>query len=343
MKVLAIGQIMLDQLTLVEVYPEEGTKITPNSIETSIGGSAVNALAMLSKLGVECTLIAAIGDDEHGRLVVKQLEEEGIRFIPRIQKQTKVHTAIINMSNGSRTIIKDTVISDPITDIPEEIIKEHDMIIFDRHVRDSFEEVLEKKRPETKTLVDPSIEVSKDTLYMIENADYPIIPIEILEEYSKDRSLEENLYSIYAMTKKPIVVTMGSNGTITFDGKILKHYNPVDVKAVDTLGAGDVFRGVFAYGVLNNWDIEKTITLANYSAALQCTKIGGVSAIPTKQEIYEFRKTAATREIDLEYIGFKQFRNEQIKTQEEVSLKKKDIENKKINKLKNSVEHFSYS
>ena len=53
------------------------------------------------------------------------------------------------------------------------------------------------------------------------------------------------------------------------------------VQAVDTTGAGDVFRAGFIYGLLQQWSLERTLRFANATAALKCTKLGGRPGIPT--------------------------------------------------------------
>lgn len=60
------------------------------------------------------------------------------------------------------------------------------------------------------------------------------------------------------------------------------------VNAVDTTGAGDIFHGAFTYGIANNFDMEKTITLANIAAGLSVTKIGSRLSIPTLSEVLDY-------------------------------------------------------
>ena len=60
------------------------------------------------------------------------------------------------------------------------------------------------------------------------------------------------------------------------------------VKVVDTTGAGDVFRGAFAYGIFRKWPLRKTAPFASVVAGLKRTKVGGRSGIPTLKETAEF-------------------------------------------------------
>lgn len=50
------------------------------------------------------------------------------------------------------------------------------------------------------------------------------------------------------------VITRGSKGALVWDGQTLIDIDPVKVKAVDTVGAGDMFAGAFLYGRGRGWD-----------------------------------------------------------------------------------------
>ncbi|MDO8426689.1 MAG: PfkB family carbohydrate kinase, partial [Deltaproteobacteria bacterium] len=62
------------------------------------------------------------------------------------------------------------------------------------------------------------------------------------------------------------------------------------VDAIDTTGAGDVFHGGYIWGLLNGWDIEKTVEFASAFAALKCLGIGGRAGIPALSETLRFIK-----------------------------------------------------
>jgi ribokinase len=93
------------------------------------------------------------------------------------------------------------------------------------------------------------------------------------------------LKKLYALCQKTIIITAGELGSIIYDGKEKTYIPALPIKAVDVTGAGDIYRGGFAYGILQEWDLKKTAAFGNLVAGLQCTKIGNACAIPTKSEI----------------------------------------------------------
>src|SRR5207244_4145584 len=81
-----------------------------------------------------------------------------------------------------------------------------------------------------------------------------------------------------------MVVTLGIAGAMALDGDRLVQVPAFSIEAVDTTGAGDVFRGSFIYGYLNGWPIEQTLRFANAAAAVSCTRLGAIASVPSLDE-----------------------------------------------------------
>lgn len=290
MNILGIGEIVLDKIYVLNAFPKEGVKIDAQKIEFSLGGPVVAALILLSRLGCRCTLIGSIGKDHAARIIFKKLKKEKIEFQPKIQSRTKINTVLVNQNNCSRTIVKDIVDGVLIKNIDRKLIQSSDLIVLDRHEPMAAEEIIIKKRAETKIIFDPSTEISPAILRMFKNLDHIILPVESLNNFS--------LENLFKLLHKTIIVTANEFGSIIYDGKNSKLMPAFDIRAVDPVGAGDVFRGAFGYGLLKHWNIEKTVDFANLVAGLQCTRFGNVSAVPTKDEIFNFMANAKHKDID---------------------------------------------
>jgi hypothetical protein len=74
---------------------------------------------------------------------------------------------------------------------------------------------------------------------------------------------------------------------MALEGDRLIHVPAFPVHAVDTTGAGDVFRAGFVYGALSGWPTADILRFANAAAAVSCTRLGAISAIPTLAEVEE--------------------------------------------------------
>lgn len=281
MKILGIGETVLDKSMLIKGYAKEGSKTNASCELISLGGPVPTALILLARLGASCCLVSTVGKDSEGEVIKAILKSEQVKLITTPTPTSKVNLVLTNSENGSRTIIKSTAIHNKITNIAPQLIREADLILFDRHEPKAFDLVLKHKRPETKIIVDPSTEVSPNTIKMLEHSSMPIIPIEIYEEI------------LTKLGPSKLVITAGGAGSYLLDKKEFKHVPSYKVKVADTLGAGDIYRGAFAFGVLKKWGVLRCVKFANLVSALHCTKTGNGTAIPTKKEILEFKKIAS--------------------------------------------------
>ena len=67
----------------------------------------------------------------------------------------------------------------------------------------------------------------------------------------------------------------------------MPHFPEPDTK-IDASGAGDVFHGAFAFGVLQGWEARDILTFANAVSAMKCTRLSGRSGIPGAGEAQAF-------------------------------------------------------
>ena len=77
-------------------------------------------------------------------------------------------------------------------------------------------------------------------------------------------------------------VTRGAEGFYWRATGETRHADAVDVAAIDTLAAGDVFRGAFAFALTEGMDIDAGAQYACIAASLKCTVFGGRLGAPDK-------------------------------------------------------------
>ena len=69
------------------------------------------------------------------------------------------------------------------------------------------------------------------------------------------------------------------------DGDQLHHVPALAVDAVDTTGAGDVFRAAFIYAFLQSQSPVEILKFAVAAAAVSCTREGAMTSVPALAEI----------------------------------------------------------
>ena len=69
-------------------------------------------------------------------------------------------------------------------------------------------------------------------------------------------------------------ITQGAKGALVYDGKEIIEINGVEVNAVDTNGAGDMFAGAFLYGITSGMSHEQAGNFASKAAAKVVSQFG---------------------------------------------------------------------
>ena len=78
---------------------------------------------------------------------------------------------------------------------------------------------------------------------------------------------------------------IGEHGAMVLDGDRFYQEPAFSVHAVDTTGAGDVFRGGFIYALVNGQPMDQALRTANAAAAVSCTRLGALNGVPTLDEV----------------------------------------------------------
>jgi len=313
MKVLWIWEIVIDK-TYSTSFPKPWEKTQATSSSETIGWPIPSALALLSNLWCEASIIWKVWDDYWRYFVEKTLKSFNIKTNLIIDTRTLINTIVINDWNKDRAIIRDYNSNSIIKakDLVKylDLIKDSDLIIFDRHEPEAFKYVIKNKKKTAKIVCDPSTEWSYNTKFMAIHSDYPIFPIEAVNKAIEidinnkniNISLEQKLNIFNESIFKTFIITDWKKWSYIYkNNKDINKYNKVDneiinikplenIKIKDTNWAWDIFRWAFSYGLLKNWNTKKSVKFASVVSGLQCCKIWNLTAIPSKKEILEYWK-----------------------------------------------------
>ncbi len=80
-------------------------------------------------------------------------------------------------------------------------------------------------------------------------------------------------------------VTLGPKGSLIFDGQTLIEIAPFPVKAIDTVGAGDIYAGGVLYGITNGMDWATAGRLGSLASAKLVTTLGARMATTDIQSL----------------------------------------------------------
>jgi ribokinase len=96
--------------------------------------------------------------------------------------------------------------------------------------------------------------------------------------------------AIHEMGPRNVIITLGGDGSLLYDGKTYMHVEAIRVKAVDTTAAGDTYNGVLASVIAEGRTLIDAVHEANVAAAISVTRMGAQPAAPTREEIIQFKR-----------------------------------------------------
>ena len=91
---------------------------------------------------------------------------------------------------------------------------------------------------------------------------------------------------------KGFAITRGAAGSVIFDGEKLLNIDPFPVKAIDTVGAGDMYAGAFLYGITNGMSYAEAGRLASLASAKIVTTLGARMKTEAVQALLDRAKAA---------------------------------------------------
>ena len=290
--IIGIGCSAWDLLGTLNYYPQPGEKEKLSRFEGLPGGQIQTALVTATRLGGKTAIIDTVGDDPFGKAIVASLLREGIditHLYERTGKTSLVALCIIVEETGERAIIFSTGTKKFLKE--EEIVRDFILncrcLMLDNHHGKASSIAAEIAKEAHIPVV---TDIERDNPYnekLFCLGTHHILPEDYLFKYTGEKDPEKGLKAIYKNCKpKVAIVTLGAKGSIAYTGKDFIHQPAYKIEnIVDTTGAGDVFHGAFASGLILNYDLKTNLQFASLVAALKCRELGGQTAIPYKEEL----------------------------------------------------------
>ena len=252
--VVCAGIIALDQVFRVERLPRLGEKISTSGFFVVNGGCAANAAVAIARLGGRAALAGSLGGpagaDSYGDHVLAALGPEGVdcRACVRVPGASTALSAILLDSRGERTIVTHR---DPALDLalpidPEALVSRADAVLVDNHFPDFVLPICKAARARGIPLVLDADRATHVTDVLFGLATHVVFSSECLCAIAGIDGLDTALERIANATGAFLAVTNGPDDVLWREQGELRRTPVLQIDAVDTLGAGDVFHGVFA-------------------------------------------------------------------------------------------------
>ena len=299
MKVLNFGSLNIDYVYSLDHFVQKGETISSDALHIFPGGKGLNQSVALGRAGVTVSHAGAVGKD--GDFLLELLKEScvNIKYI-QVLEGVQTGTAIIqNDKSGDNCIILYSGANHQIT--KEQIantisdFEKGDFLVLQNEINgmESIMRVAEEKG--LKIVLNPSPMNEKILELPLQYVDYfvlneveaaQILGLDNISEKDGEKFVRE-LHDAYPRAK--IVLTLGAEGSIYFDGEKLYRQRAYKTEVVDTTAAGDTFSGFFIAGILRGDTVEQAMDTAARAAGIAISRPGAAPSIPKKEEVLEFQ------------------------------------------------------
>ena len=254
------------------------------------GGSAANTLIGVSGFGGRAYYSCRVADDETGRFFIRDLLAAGVDTNADQHHGDGVSGQCLVMvtPDAERTMNTFLGISSALSraNVHEEALRSARYLYMEGYLcpSDSAREAVIHARGIAReagvkvaaTLSDPAmVEMFAPQLAEMfgDHVDHLFCNEEEALQWTRTDSLEAaaDALKVFADT---FSITRGGRGCLVWDGTELRQVDAAPVKAVDTLGAGDLFAGAYLYALCREQGHVRAAELANRAAGRLVTHFG---------------------------------------------------------------------
>ena len=276
--VVCFGMITPAAVMIVDELPEHNTGARAKAVSEFISDDAAIVAVLLRGWEVRSGLIGtAVGDDEAGRNVARQLQALGVKGEVRLYDHiTTPFEVNISDRTGARTYVwqREPDILATLATADLALLDEACLLYVDWY--------------DGEYILQPMAASKRLGIPVFLNLEYGHDEPGMLSQYARHAAMCQVVTdpaqrggdplsiarTVLAAGSETVVVTLGSEGCLVArEDTCLRAWAPV-VSVVDGCGAGATFSAGFIYGHLQGWELERITRFAIAAASLKCTVVG---------------------------------------------------------------------
>ena len=261
------------------------------------GGQVATTLCTCSALGLSSRYFGTFGDDDHARLIRGALETYGVDTRTALVRQAPNRHAVILVDEGTgdRTVLwqRDPALALRAADMPPDLLAGARLLHIDAIDEAASLAAASAARSAGLHVTTDIDRVTEHTAALIAAATLPILAEQVPAALTGESDPERALRALRQRHGGMLCVTLGARGAMLLDGDRLHHVSGFSVNAIDTTGAGDVFRGALIYALLRGDPPDLMLRFANAAAAVSCTRPGAIGGVPTLPEVEALERAEA--------------------------------------------------
>ena len=290
--VVGVGCNSVDHVYRLPASPQADSptaKLRISSHATMCGGQMATALAACAGLGLSAAYVGCTGHDHNGRLIRAELGERGVDISHVMTRECANRFAVITVDDttGERIVLwdRDDRLNLEAREIDPRLIASARVI----HVDDEDQEaaiaaatLARRAGVRCTSDIDRITDRSRD---LVAAVSIPIFAQHVLPAITGEANVERALRIVRRTHDGLLCATIGAGGAVLLVGDDCIAEPGFAIKAVDTTGAGDIFRAAFIYSLLKEDSPRDMLRFANAAAAVSCTRAGAMAGVPSMREV----------------------------------------------------------
>ncbi|MFE5404481.1 ribokinase [Streptomyces sp. NPDC056580] len=290
---LVVGSANADLVIGVERRPAAGETVLGGDLAVHPGGKGGNQAVAAARLGARTALLARVGDDAHGRLLLDAQRAAGVDTAGVLVGGAPTGVALITVDpSGDNSIVVSPGANARLT--PADVRGAAGLLRASRVVSAQLEIPLETVEEVVRNLPDGSRFVLNPSppralpARVLAACD-PLIVNEhearvLLGDDGAGGEPEDWAPLLLARGPRSVVVTLGAAGALVCDSSGVTRVPSVRVDAVDTTGAGDAFTAALAWKLGVGAALPEAAAHAALVGAAAVTRRGAQESYPTAAE-----------------------------------------------------------
>ena len=290
LKLLNFGSLNIDYVYSLDHLVLPGETISSNRRDVFCGGKGLNQSIAFAKAGAKVYHAGKVGQD--GKLLLDVLERHGVdcSYVQTIEGASG-HTIIQVDRKGENSIILYGGANRMIT--PEDVteVLSHftagDVVVLQNEISSLKEIILQAHDKGMKIIFNPAPFEQELLEYPLEYIDLLIVNEVEGGQCSGKTEPKEILTTLYNRYHTAVLLTLGKEGAMYYDGDDMESHPIYPSNVVDTTAAGDTFTGYFSSALLTGSTPKQALELASKASSITVSRSGAADSIPYYAEIQE--------------------------------------------------------
>ena len=308
-----VGLTILDILGCpIDQIPDGSSTSIIQQIRLTAAGTAGGPAVIGAKLGMETSLVGAVGKDDIADFLLMLLKKHGVNsnFIQQRDELPTATTMLTVNSKGDRPNFH-AIGSTILLELDE---KMHEHVVNSKYIHwggvgtmlkldnGPAVDILKEAKSNGAVITTDFIAPGEQTLDLLKlilpYVDYFMPSMDEAMEVAGTTTPEDTAEFYLNLGVDTCLFKWGANGSLIATSDMQKHIPAFKVAVVDTTGCGDSYCAGFTAGLSKGFDLEKAALFATATSALVATGLGSDAGVVNFEETLKAMETLEILKIE---------------------------------------------